>query len=467
MPQRVIDTADVFGASASGKKATLEVKVTFSNGGSTDPKCPPGVFGLRLVPFSSGNAPPSHPVHADLAIDKVSSWLAPGAERFSPVKKTPQLVITNKGPHDIPATTLSQIKVKVNYYLGQYGNKHHEISVTTYKENILCTAKPLTDTKNGPWTGPLKAGQSVVIVPNKSNKLNGNGTLKVKRTWKVLKTWAGIQLPNGKLLHDPNLSNNGWNNDPTPPVIVGSDPLDFEVLAFQGDKYTGVWERYELNPEKQRQRLIWDLGKEAGKKDMYRKISSLRVGKEVDLYTADEHHFFTANYRWYRRHIEGKSGGASVPGGLIKPGSMMICPKRNLGPIGVEVHCRAGTFAGKCRSMFFPLPEDMSVTHVDVPTLIGSFDDKIDSVSKWQYPIDAAGTTEPRGWLKVVLYKDSSYGGPRCTLSYGPNSPSAPPLPTSSGLLNKRMWDNTIGSGNVENEVSSLRIQGIGQTSFP
>jgi len=466
MPQRVIDTADLFGA--SGKKATLEVKVTFSNGGSTDPKCPPGVFGLRLVPFSSGNAPPSHPVHADLAIDKASSWLAPGAARFSPVKKTPQLVITNKGPHDIPATTLSKIRVKVNYYMGQYGNKHHEISVAAYKKDILCTPKPLTDTKKGKWTGPLKAGQSVVIVPTGHTDLNTNGVLTSSRPWKVLKTWAGIQLPNGKLLHDPNLSNNGWKNDPTPPVVVGSGPLDFEVLAFQGFSYAGVRERYELNPEKQRQRLIWDLSLEAGKKNMYRKIKSLKVGKEVDLYTCDDHHFFTEGIYWYRRHVEGKSGGASLPWGLFPSGSMMICPKRNYGPIGVKVRCDAGTFKGKRRNMFFPLPEDMSVTHVDIPKLIGSFDDKIDTVSLWQYPTNAAGNTEPRGWLKAVLHEDSSFGGRRATLGYRQNTPGSSPSPiTSFHALDKLMWDKTIGSGNIANEVSSLKIQGVGQTSFP
>jgi hypothetical protein len=483
MPQRVIDTADLYGASGATKKADLEIEVTFSNGGSTDPKCPPGVFGLRLVPFSAGNAPQSHPVHADLAIEKTQSWLVPGLERFSGTGPTTQLVITNKGPHDVPAETLKKIRVKVNYYLGQYGNKHSDVSVPAYRKDVTCPPKLVTLTKNGPWTGPLAVGQSLAIIPTGHADLDSKGHLKLsgapRKAWKVLKTWANIQLPAGHLLHDPHLANNGWNHDVSPPKIIGTGPLDFEVLAFQGPNYTGIRERYELNPETQRQRLIWDLGKEHNKKDMYRKVQSMMVGKKVDMVASEYHHFYSNLFACFAETIH---AGSHQPSGIPKIGSMIICPKKSCGPIGVDLICGADFTlwwkTGDPRGMFLPLPQDRSVSHADFTSLPGPIDDGITQVYVWRHPHDIAGNvggatvTKPSGSIKTTLFEDGGFGGYSRTLNVKPGpGPGYPNWAFDVFNLREMYWEGQVfGSGlgdpTIDDEVSSVKLEGQGITSF-
>ena len=78
--------------------------------------------------------------------------------------------------------------------------------------------------------------------------------------------------------------------------------------------------------------LIWDLRKEPGKKDMFWKTGSFMVGRQVDLATAEDHHFYSERYNTPLLHTEaGNTSGAFQPKLSHPTGSLIISPKQTTG----------------------------------------------------------------------------------------------------------------------------------------
>jgi hypothetical protein len=472
-----------------------EIKFTFTGGGWTDPTCTPGIYGLRLFPHA-GDGGPEKPVIADLVIDKTASYLVPGDIRVlggqkqtGPVRQ-PSLVVKNDGPQDIPPAVLKKVKAYVIYYLGQYGNAWGDIHTPGHRTIVQCGPYSLTEELRLPdgtkWQGPLKVGQSMTLVPVDDlqfNKWTGaDGKIRATKklysnhsnAFKLFMTFANLHLPGPALLKDPN-PDNSWHHDLTSPTIIGRGPLDFEVLAFQQSGFQGTAECYELNPDTQRQRLIWHLGQIPGKVDMYQKVGSLMVGSWVDLFAAEENHFYSTSLSCWTVSLFG--GGPFKPDGMPKIGSMIICPKE-IGPIGVEVRHNGGwknlgfTW-DHYRSMFFALPEKKTDTTVQAAFSgpLGFFNDNVDLVYAWRTWEDSPAVYTPPGgnpvatkvpdaWMALTLY-EHHYSGSKCTL--------APPFRADKYKwagqgrnrydLTKWLWNKTLGKPGIDDEVTSFKAE--------
>jgi hypothetical protein len=288
--------------------------------------------------------------------------------------------------------------------------------------------------------------------------------------YKLFTTFANLHLPDPALLKDPN-PDNRWHHDLTSPAIIGQGPLDFEVLAFQQSGFQGTAECYELNPDTQRQRLIWHLGQVPGKVDMYQKVGSVMVGSCVHLLAAEENHFYSTRLDCWNVSLFG--GRPFKSGGMPKVGSMIICPKE-IGPIGVEVRHKGGwknlgfTWDHD-RSMFFPMPEKKSDTTVQAAFSgpLGFFNDNVDLVYAWRTREDSpavytppggtpVATNVPDAWVTLTLY-EHHYSGSTCTL--------APPFrrewPGRSNRydLTKWLWNKTLGKPGIDDEVTSFKAE--------
>lgn len=457
--ERAIDTADLFGAGGGGQSATLEIDILLSGGGWNDPKCPPGIFGLRLLP-ASGTSAPAAAVNADLAIKPSGFALVPGTVRFSPSASasTNFVTVVNNGPDDIPAETLKKVRLHAVYYFGQYGKSLGELAKPTIIDLPL---KSVTETKPleaNDWQGPLPAGKSI-LVPTGIEKV-----LPTKAS-KHFRSFAHVCLPGGQLITDSDLTNNVLHFEPSAPNVIGTGPLDYEVVAFQGDHYQGVRASYELNPEKMRQRLVWDLSAEPDQPDMSQKIRSLMVGAQVDCVGQQGDHYSSFGLGDWELEVRGAAGGAHVASGVPKVGSLILCPKTNGGPIGVMAKCDPvyiwGFTVEKPRRMFFPMPEDKTKKSVDHDYASTNLNDCVDTIDAWRTVAeDAAGAA--MGYLDLTIF-EHSFTGHLCTRHF---PFSVQPLNKNgwacySFNLKQTGWDNTLygGQPHIDDEASSVRLE--------
>ncbi|MBN2473388.1 MAG: hypothetical protein JXB62_02175 [Pirellulales bacterium] len=460
-----------------------EIKFTFDNGGSADPKCTPGIFGLRMFPVSQGTA---KPIHADLVIDQSNTYLVPGelrlvGERKTLIYKPLCLAITNDGPDAIPGSVLRDVKVQVKYYLGQYGKAWGDIKDPANRAEITCGPFRVTEvrelTTGGKWQGALNPGQTMRLVPtpppghpwlDPDGKLRSTKKLDVKQrnAHKLFQSSASIQSSGATSLDDPS-GNNAWPQKFSEGMVIGQGPLDFEFLAFQEENHQGIGARYELNPDTHRQRSIWDLANVPDRPDMYQKIVSIMVGRKIDVYPRGEHHFYEAGGRCLEDLYRGGTSNAFVRSGAGQIGSAVICNKKNNGPIGVWT--RSVSYWRGPRGFFFPLADEPGgATTVKVVKKFESFmDNDVDWVHFW--PGIRTGGSPPTSWLKVTLYENANEGGKSLTFENLPSGFLKQGINAHNGALtlyrvnlHQWGWNGYIGPvpmGDIGDVISSLKME--------
>ncbi len=255
--------------------------------------------------------------------------------------------------------------------------------------------------------------------------------------------------------------------------------METDLLAAYGDWQGAVGLRGGalFSGRLQRQRLVWHLGHEPGQPDLYRKVRSFMLGRNIDLFACDDHHFFDTG-TWMPL-FQGNKTGAYHAKLLGEMGSVILCNKRNRGPIGVAlVRGLTVQFPPKIlppQSFFFPMHEQLNKKVKDFPSIAPFFDDWATHAAIWRTPqaLDIAGkvggkiVTVPAGWLNVTLYKDAGCSGKRkCAPGKLPNSAIDSSLGWTKWTVNLdgRPWDGEVigngwGAPDVAGDVSSLRME--------
>lgn len=351
-----LDPADVGGAGPYTLILGIGVK-----GGAIDPAHPPGLFGLRLLPGSSGG-PAAPTIKADLAIG--DKYLIPGRGRDAKVSIMPFVEVKNLGPDDIPASLVSKIRVQTRYFVGQYGD-----TVADTQKVVWCV-NPLKS------SGPLPVGGKAVIMPTHPVELPTG----VFTTWtKLLGVRVEILLPLTGEVADPNLANNKYDKMYLPPIVLGDGVGPYEVILYDQKWFKGRSVSYEYKPTL-RHKLIPDLG------DMNRQASSMKVGDKVRVAVFSEPNFGGWDRQvagGYLRHSVWRPGPENLPllgswhpiPGFPSIGrsydkalcSLIIMPEAQQYPSGVLlVDSSVWAFDTE---RFFPLPEDPKVYNVEFHSL--------------------------------------------------------------------------------------------------